>query len=313
MQSDSPIASFDSLKTETLVVDWHNISADSFNTVTMKLNVDGTVSFKDWDHPMQNYTSLESGTWQQITVNNETLIEVIAPQSVASLGDHFNDDGSLYFVEHLGFVRQVWKESQGGQELLFNDVAKDNILAAVDVISPPPAGPESFSTEYLAGKTLYVVWFGDGTRADENGNAINESGEIITDSDLEEDLINVAVVQAVTFNATPLDYVDFNGDTLTSDGTSTVIGVKNVPSIPEGEEYPYVVDDAGVLRFTDEQDQAYAGDSEGNVICDSSHPDYLKTHFIVNGVFDNVELFFFDKQVALDYANGLSESIPACD
>ena len=51
--------------------------------------------------------------------------------------------------------------------------------------------------------------------------------------------------------------------------------------------------------------------------CDNSHPDYLKTHFVVsdiNGVeqFDNVDLFFFDKQKALDYAINLSASIAPC-
>ncbi|WP_051303028.1 hypothetical protein [Psychromonas aquimarina] len=160
------------------------------------------------------------------------------------------------------------------------------------------AAPEKFSVDYLTDKTLYVVWFGDGDLADENGNAIDENGNLIPEGGDEIGLTDVAVVQEVTYN---------------SDGTLTVKGLKNSTSMPDNFPYHYIVDESGILRIPEEQDEA----TEGSIICDNSHPDYLKTHFILsdeNGVeqFDNVDLFFFEKHKALEYANGLNASIPQC-
>ena len=66
--------------------------------------------------------------------------------------------------------------------------------------------------------------------------------------------------------------------------------------MPSDVPYHYVVDAEGILRIVEEQNEA----TEGNLICDNSHPDYLKTHFVLSdpeGIeqFDNVDLFFFDK------------------
>jgi len=53
------------------------------------------------------------------------------------LTDHFNDDSTIYFSEHAGFVRNVWVEtSDQDEELVFNAAARDAILSNF-IITPP--------------------------------------------------------------------------------------------------------------------------------------------------------------------------------
>ncbi|WP_019613638.1 hypothetical protein [Psychromonas ossibalaenae] len=215
-------------------------------------------------------------------INSDGILEVTFSDGITR--DSFAltaAEGNKYSVK--GFFQ--WQDDS--QQPLSGVYAKEFYVA-----------PEKFSIDYLTGKTLYVVWFGDGDLVDENGNAVDENGDLIPEGGDEFGLTDVAVVQEVTYN---------------SDGKLSVKGLKNSTSMPDSVAYHYVVDDAGILRIPEEQDEA----TEGNIICDNSHPDYLKTHFILsdnNGVeqFDNVDLFFFDKQTALDYANGLNSSIAQC-
>ncbi|GLS92021.1 hypothetical protein GCM10007916_30910 [Psychromonas marina] len=159
--------------------------------------------------------------------------------------------------------------------------------------------PAAFTEEWLSGRTLYTVWFGDGDLVNDQGQAIDAEGNLIPDGEDTIDVNNVAVVQAVTY---------------ASDGTVSAVGLRNSTSSPEGVFYHYGVDANGILRIEEEQNEA----TEGNFICDNTHPDYLKTHFILsdqNGVeqFDNVDLFFYDMQAALDYADGLISDISRCN
>jgi hypothetical protein len=73
-----------------------------------------------------------------------------------------------------------------------------------------------------------------------------------------------------------------------SDGTST-----------------WAVDATGLLYF--------GGDAaNGNrIACDHSE-DYIRTYFVEGREFDNVDLFFFDRDAALDFAATLTDSIPPC-
>lgn len=47
------------------------------------------------------------------------------------------------------------------------------------------------------------------------------------------------------------------------------------------------------------------------VVCDSSDQ-YVKTHVITNGLFNTVDLLFFDETQALEFADTLTEDIPPC-
>ena len=51
---------------------------------------------------------------------------------------------------------------------------------------------------------------------------------------------------------------------------------------------------------------------EYNVIVCGGTADYVKTHYMDGGVFDNVDLFFFDQAKALAYAATLTYDIPPC-
>ena len=50
---------------------------------------------------------------------------------------------------------------------------------------------------------------------------------------------------------------------------------------------------------------------EIKIVCGSTN-DYIKTHYLVYGSIDTVDLFFLDEKKALDYANSLTASIPEC-
>jgi hypothetical protein len=53
------------------------------------------------------------------------------------------------------------------------------------------------------------------------------------------------------------------------------------------------------------------GDStQGNTIITGSTADYVKTKYTINGVIDNIDLFFLDKNAAIAYANTLTSGIP---
>jgi hypothetical protein len=66
-----------------------------------------------------------------------------------------------------------------------------------------------------------------------------------------------------------------------------------------------MVDSSGGLYFQ--------GDSSGvdKVVCGSTSQ-YIKMHYYNNGVFDNVDLFFFNQNEAMAYASTLTQTIPKC-
>ena len=98
---------------------------------------------------------------------------------------------------------------------------------------------------------------------------------------------NVAVVLKCTFNA---------------DGTVTTEGLMNSNAGPGN----YTVLPSGLLYFGDET-------ANGNTIVCGSTANYIKTHYTVDGSYDNVDLFFFDEAEAMVYAEALTESIPECE
>ncbi|WGV98586.1 hypothetical protein QF117_01065 [Vibrio sp. YMD68] len=119
------VINFAELQSNRLLVTWNQ--ADQTEILMQFVGSDsdsGTVSFTNESQP------LESGTWEQLVENGVSLIKVQAPLSVAQLGAHFADDGSLYLAEFNGFVRRVSLVSEGGEDLLFNPAAQDDILSA---------------------------------------------------------------------------------------------------------------------------------------------------------------------------------------
>jgi len=197
-------------------------------------------------------------------------------------------------------VKSFWRDISGdeypapaeGQGEITSQIMKLEHYGSEDA-------PAAFTQEWLSDQTLYLVWFGGGDLVNDQGQAIDAEGNLIPDGEDTIEVNDVAVVQAVTY---------------ASDGTVSAVGLRNATSSPEGFFYHYEVDGNGVLRILEEQNEA----TEGNIICDNSHPDYLKTHFIlsdVNGIeqFDNVDLFFFDQQKALAYADQLTGDISRCN
>ncbi|HBG04164.1 MAG: hypothetical protein A2075_22760 [Geobacteraceae bacterium GWC2_58_44] len=126
--------------------------------------------------------------------------------------------------------------------------------------------PSKFSKEYLSGRTLYAVWFGEGEAP--NGNALHE----------------VPVVVKIVFG---------------SNGIAQATGLLNSGS----GSFPYAVTASGLL---------YDGtdSTEGNTVVSGSTAQYIKTYYTVNGVFDNVDLYFFEQAPAMAYASTLTASIP---
>jgi len=125
--------------------------------------------------------------------------------------------------------------------------------------------PTAFTKQYLDGKTLYLVWFGEGD---------GPTGP----------LSNVPVCIKVVYS---------------TDGTLQFTGLLNGAT----GSATYNVTAQGLL-YTDSDVTA------GNSIVSGSTADYIKTHYTVNGVFDNVDLFFFDQEKALAFASMLTASIP---
>lgn len=66
---------------------------------------------------------------------------------------------------------------------------------------------------------------------------------------------------------------------------------------------PYNVTDAGLLYFGTDP-------NEGNIIVSGSTETYIKTWYTIGGIFDNVDLFFFDQDTAMAFASTLTASIP---
>jgi len=118
----------------------------------------------------------------------------------------------------------------------------------------------AFSEEYLSGKTLYSVWFGEGKSS-----------------------INQAVIAKLIFNA---------------DGTVDITGLLNHDDVTVA----YGVTSAGLLYYENHI-------TEGNTITCST-ANYIKTDYTINGVFDNVDIYFFEEDRAVNFANTLSNSIP---
>ena len=130
--------------------------------------------------------------------------------------------------------------------------------------------PKQFSREYLEGKTLYMVGFGEG---DVNGKEVDD----------------VAYVAELVFN---------------TDMTVTYTGLIN----SDGQQtFSYDINRFGLFHV----DEDLIG--HGHQVSCGSTSDYIKADWIEGVAVDDVDLFFFDRQKALDYGNALNGPIPRCN
>jgi hypothetical protein len=159
-------------------------------------------------------------------------------------------------------------EGQSLQDYIENvaDPAIDPVIAD-DIIDI--ADIDRYSMAYLAGKTLYNVWFGGVN--DVNGNMLPGDNPGI-------------------------DRLDFGAN-----GTMTITSLQTGRVTTAS----YQVGDNG--RFHGAGD-----DTQGGFVVCGGTDEYLKTHHIVNGEFDNTDLMFFNETDALDYVSTLSQPISPC-
>ncbi|MCG6200260.1 hypothetical protein [Psychromonas antarctica] len=243
-----------------LIGSWKN------DDVVFQFNSDMTYNMQqitDYQVGDDSYAGTEFGTYSYDPDTGAITIALISADNngTSGLSDYVNNpDNSFVLTAYQADSSVTFSYVDGDESGEFT------LTASTDA-------PDAFSTEYVAGKTFYVVWFGDG-------------------DDVNGDLYNVPVVIEMNFNA---------------NGELTGTGLLNT-SIPADLILHYQVSDNGLLYIEEDQDTA----SEGNRISCGSTSDYIKTQFVVNEQFDNVDLYFFDKQTALDYASGLTESIPVC-
>lgn len=84
------------------------------------------------------------------------------------------------------------------------------------------------------------------------------------------------------------------------DGIARYTGLLNSSTFDED----YNVSSSGLLSHPET--------NRGNTIVCGSTNQYIKTHFEIDGIFDNTALYFFDETEALDFAANLTETIPPC-
>ena len=102
------------------------------------------------------------------------------------------------------------------------------------------------------------------------------------------DIENVPVVEETVFG---------------TDGTISTTGLLNGAT---ATGIPYEVDASGQAIF--------GGDEiEVSIITCGSTEQYFKTEAFVDGVFDSVDLYFFNVSDAFTFANSLTTSIPRCE
>ena len=104
----------------------------------------GTVNYYNilWTGGVQE--KIASSTWTEITVNNEKLIKITAPQSITKAGSQFNpEDGTFYLTEMNGHVRVSWAESNDERsEYVFDSATKEFILGNIDLSLLPIPTPQ---------------------------------------------------------------------------------------------------------------------------------------------------------------------------
>lgn len=85
-------------------------------------------------------------------------------------------------------------------------------------------------------------------------------------------------------------------------GVATATGLMNEPY--DGE-IPWAVNSSGLL---------YHGEmGNGNIIVCGSTEQYIKTHYVEEGITDNTDLYFFNETDALAYASNITADVAPCD
>ncbi len=190
--------------------------------------------------------------------NGITITEEIHQAITETLTIDFADNFDAEVVDVLTAL------NKDSADLVSATDAKNHLQ---DTLSTLP--PATFSAEYLRGKTLYIVWFGEGDVGGGNPQ-------------------NVPVVAEVIFN---------------TENSVSYLGLLNDDN---NQTFFYDITASGVFHVDEDTE------GSGNKIVCGSTSDFIKTHYIEDGMVDNVDLFFFERQKALDYSDTLTQPIPAC-
>jgi hypothetical protein len=112
----------------------------------------GVVNYYEVNHQQDQPSVIESklvGSWSEDTVDGKVLLSFMIPHVFAQQGDFDSDEFSQFFTVEDGYVRRGGVEPAGTREddeWVFNDTARDQILAAFDyslLIDLTPCDTES--------------------------------------------------------------------------------------------------------------------------------------------------------------------------
>lgn len=105
-------------------------------SVYAEMLADGTVNYykAEWGNSGEATAKvIATDTWSSKTVNNVTLYILELPVSILNYNDRGYDERFVLFTEHQGYVRRgnfTPAGSTEGGEIVFNQAARDNIVAA---------------------------------------------------------------------------------------------------------------------------------------------------------------------------------------
>ena len=211
-----------------------------------------------------------------IASESNVRIDVASTVAVDKLLDSITTFDSLTTAEVSAVINKAQSvtlaDPSNGQSLqsYINDVAEPTIDPVIASDIDDFKDIDRFSMEYLAGRTLYNVWFGG--NEDANGNPLPND----------------------TAGIDRLDFSENGTLTITSLTTGRVSAIS------------YQVDVNGRLSAAGEVN------SGSTIVCGGTDQ-YIKTHYIEDGEFDNTDLFFFNEIDAQSYVSTLTEQIPPCE
>ena len=200
---------------------------------------DKTVNFYVKDHGNQTITLFIAGTWTDTVISGQTIRTILRPDSLIQEGfdGHFEDNGDIIVFEYENAVRIGTQDYNGGSggfdnaeesDLIFNDVAKDAILASVEVDETNETS--NFTTEMLVGKTLYNLYTESIDETDNTPNYWEVSAFTFTENTLSGYVIGHKGEEDYTISETPYEITDegYLSFTVTNDGDKEIAIISEI-------------------------------------------------------------------------------------
>lgn len=115
-------------------------------------------TFKHIEGQASTIKNMIVGSWKEEVVDSKTLLSFMLPPVLAQQGDFDSDEHSQFFTVEEGYVRRGGIDPEGergDQEWVFNNTARDQILAAFDYdlltnFTPCSIGDVDLQTDNLA-------------------------------------------------------------------------------------------------------------------------------------------------------------------